>query len=109
MQTRATIDIDDARTRPLWYAASSRNAIVTQTNPPSQNARRIALRLALRRRARRQHFNFYLRNQTWTFLRNVAAAPVSWRREHWILGGTAVLLTILVGVIMPTLPAASLQ
>jgi murein DD-endopeptidase MepM/ murein hydrolase activator NlpD len=80
---------------------------VTETNPPTQNAKRIARRLALRRRAQRQHFNFYLRNQTWTFLQNVAAAPVSWRREHWILGGTAVLLTVLVGVIMPTFASAT--
>lgn len=80
---------------------------MTETSPPTQNAKRIARRLALRRRAQRQHFNFYLRNQTWTFLQNVAAAPVSWRREHWILGGTAILLTVLVGVIMPTFASAT--
>lgn len=80
---------------------------MTETSPPTQNAKRIARRLALRRRAQRQHFNFYLRNQPWTFLQNVAAAPVSWRREHWILGGTAVLLTLLVGVIMPTFASAT--
>lgn len=80
---------------------------MTETNTPTPNAKKIARRLALRRRAQRQHFNFYLRNQTWTFLQNVAAAPVSWRREHWILGGTAVLLTVLVGVIMPTFASAT--
>ncbi len=84
--------------------ASSRNAIVTETNPPS---RRNDRRLALRRRAQRQHFNFYLRNQTWTFLQNVATAPVSWRREHWILGGTALMLVVLAGVIMPTFASAT--
>ena len=80
---------------------------MTETSPPIQNAKRIARRLALRRRAQRRHFNFYLRNQTWTFMQNVAAAPVSWRREHWILGGTAVLLTVLIGVIMPTFASAT--
>ncbi len=80
---------------------------MTETSPPIQNARRIARRLALRRRAQRRHFNFYLRNQTWTFMQNVAAAPVTWRREHWILGGTAVLLTFLIGVIMPTFASAT--
>ncbi len=40
-------------------------------------------------------------------MQNVAAAPVNWRREHWILGGTAVLLTVLVGVIMPTFASAT--
>jgi murein DD-endopeptidase MepM/ murein hydrolase activator NlpD len=107
LQTRASIEIDAALDTPLWYVASSRNAIVTETSPPNPNARRHARRLALRRRAQRQHFHFYLRNQTWTFLQNVAAAPVSWRREHWILGGTAVLLTVLVGVIMPTFASAT--
>lgn len=87
--------------------ASSRNAIVTETSPPPSEARRDARRLALRRRAQRQHFDFYLRNQTWTFLQNVAAAPVSWRREHWVLGGTAILLTILVGAIMPNFASAT--
>ncbi len=80
---------------------------MTETSPPSQDAKKVARRLALRRRAQRKHFHFYLRNQTWTFLQNVAAAPVSWRREHWVLGGTAVLLTLLVGVIMPTFASAT--
>ena len=107
MQACVTNDIDGARERPLWYDACIRNAIVTETNLPTQNASQMARRLAVRRRARRQHLKFYLRNHKWTFLRNVAAAPVSWRKEHWILGGTAVLLTVLVGVIMPTFASAT--
>jgi murein DD-endopeptidase MepM/ murein hydrolase activator NlpD len=107
LQTRVTIDIDGTREGPLWYAASTRNAIVSETNPPPQNANHIASRISLRQHARRQYLGFYLRNQTWTFLRSVAASPVSWRREHWILGGTAVLLTVLVGVIMPTFASAT--
>ncbi len=80
---------------------------MTETSPPPSEARRAARRLALRRRAQRQHLDFYLRNQTWTFLQNVATAPVSWRREHWVLGGTAILLTILVGAIMPNFASAT--
>ena len=107
MPVRASFCIDATCKRPLWYDASTRKVIVIETNPPTQHARQLARRLAVRRRARRQHLKFYLRNHSWTFLRNVAAAPVSWRKEHWILGGTAVLLTILVGVIMPTFASAT--
>ena len=107
MQTRVTIGVDGAREGPLWYAATTRNAIVIEPNPTQQNAHKIARRLAARRQARRKHLKFYLRNQTWTFLRSVAAAPVSWRREHWVLGATALMLTILVGAIMPTFASAT--
>lgn len=107
MQTRVTIDIDGTCKGPLWYVASRRNAIVTETTPPSQDANRIARRLAVRGRARRQKLKSYLRNHTWTFLRGVAVAPVSWRREHWILGAGAVLMTIVVGMIMPTFASAT--
>jgi murein DD-endopeptidase MepM/ murein hydrolase activator NlpD len=107
LQTRVTIDIDGAREGPLWYAATTRNAIVIEPNPTPQKAHQIARRLAARRQARRKHLKFYLRNQTWTFLRSVAAAPVSWRREHWLLGVTALMLTILVGAIMPTFASAT--
>lgn len=107
MQTRAIIDVDARVQRPLWYAASPRNAIVSETNLPPVNQNRVAGGLTLRQPARRQHLKFYLRNQTRTFLRNVAASPVSWRREHWILGGAAVMLTVLVGVVMPTFASAT--
>ena len=107
MQPLATVDIDGGCNTPLWYAACPWNAIVSETNPPPQNANPDMSRAPLRQHARRQHIKTYLRNQTWTFLRNVAVAPVSWRREHWILGGTAVLMTILVGVIMPTFASAT--
>ena len=35
-------------------------------------------------------------------MQNVAAAPISWRAEHWILGAVALLLTALVGIVIPT-------
>lgn len=77
---------------------------MSETNPPPQHANRIASQDPLRRPALTPELKRSLRNQTWTFIRNVAAAP---RREHWILGGSLVLLTVLVGVIMPTFASAT--
>ncbi len=67
--------------------------------PPT---RRKTRRFAIRRQAQRRHFHFYSRVSNWTFLQNVTASPVSWRAEHWILGGVALLLTALVGIVIPT-------
>lgn len=77
---------------------------MSETNPPPQHANHIASQESLRRSALTSEFKRSLRNQTWTFIRNVAAAP---RRGHWILGGSVVLLTVLVGVIMPTFASAT--
>ena len=66
-----------------------------------QDTRRNARCMAIRRHAQRNHFNFYSRCSTWTFVQNVAAAPISWRAEHWVLGGVALLLTALVGIVIP--------
>ena len=77
---------------------------MSETNPPPQHANHIASQESLRRSALTSEFKRSLRNQTWTFIRNVAAVP---RREHWILGGSVVLLTVLVGVIMPTFASAT--
>ena len=57
--------------------------------------------MAIRRHAQRKHFHFYSRCSQWTFVQNVAAAPISWRTEHWVLGGVALLLTALVGIVIP--------
>ncbi len=70
-------------------------------DPHSRTARRPARRLALRRHTQRRHFRFYSHCSSWTFLQNVASAPVSWRAEHWILGGVALLLTALAGIVVP--------
>ena len=80
---------------------------MSETNPPPENANPDARRPSPRPQAHRQHLKSSLRNQTWTFLRKVAVAPTSWRREHWILGCSAVLLTVLVGMIMPTFASAT--
>ena len=80
---------------------------MSETNPPPQHANRIASQDPIRRHALTPELKRSLRNQTWTFIRKVAAAPASWRSEHLILGGSAVLLTVLVGVIMPTFASAT--
>lgn len=72
-----------------------------------KNVRPKIRRLAIRRHAQRRHFHFYSRWSSWTFLQNVSASPISWRAEHWILGGVALLLTALVGVVIPTFANAT--
>ena len=36
-----------------------------------------------------------------SLLRNVVAAPLSWRRKHWIVAGLVLALTATIGVVMP--------
>ena len=57
--------------------------------------------MAIRRHTQRKHFHFYSRWSSWTFVQNVAAKPISWRAEHWVLGGVALILTALVGIVIP--------
>lgn len=72
-----------------------------------KTARHKTRRLAIRRHTQRRHFHFYSRCSSWTFLQNVAASPISWRGEHWILCGVALLLTALVGIVLPTFANAT--
>ncbi len=95
-------DIDAARWRPVWYAAICRNSTVTEPKPRPQRSACTSRCRAIRRHAQRRHFSFYSRCHDWTFLQNVAAAPISWRGEHWVLGSVACVLTLLAGVVMPT-------
>jgi murein DD-endopeptidase MepM/ murein hydrolase activator NlpD len=74
---------------------------VTAPKNDLQPSRRKPRCMAIRRHAQRNHFHFYSRCSTWTFVQNVAAAPISWRAEHWVLGGVALLLTALVGIVIP--------
>lgn len=63
---------------------------------------RTARHLAIRRTAQRRHFHFYSMCSGWEFCKNVASAPISWRREHWIVGGVMVLLSTVMGIVIPT-------
>jgi len=80
---------------------------VTDHQHDLKNTRHKARRLVLRRHAQRRHFHFYSRVSNWTFLQNVSASPISWRAEHWILGGVCILLTVLVGIVIPTFANAT--
>lgn len=80
---------------------------MSDTPNDTRNLRHKARRLVLRRRAQRRYFHFYSRVSNWTFLQNVSASPISWRAEHWVLGGVCVLLTALVGVVLPTFANAT--
>jgi murein DD-endopeptidase MepM/ murein hydrolase activator NlpD len=80
---------------------------VTDLRTDLKNARHKARRLTIRRHAQRRYFHFYSRVSHWTFLQNVSASPISWRAEHWILGGVAILLTALVGIVIPTFANAT--
>lgn len=59
-------------------------------------------RLAIRRHAQRRHFQFYSRLANSTFVQNLTSSPIRWRAEHWVLGGVALLLVALVGIVLPT-------
>ncbi|HEY0178018.1 MAG TPA: peptidoglycan DD-metalloendopeptidase family protein [Dokdonella sp.] len=74
---------------------------MTDRSDASLPVHRKVRRLALRRHMQRKHFHFYSRRSHWTFVQNVAATPIRWRSEHWILGGVALLLTALVGIVIP--------
>ena len=80
---------------------------MTDTPHDPRTLRHKARRLLLRRQAQRRHFHFYSRVSNWTFLQNVSASPISWRTEHWVLGGVCVLLTALVGIVLPTFANAT--
>lgn len=80
---------------------------MTDLRSDSKPHRHTARRFALRRHTQRKHFQFYSRVPGWTFVQNVTASPVRWRAEHWILGAVALLLTALVGVVIPTWASAT--
>lgn len=101
-QPIVAIGIDATCASPLWYRAIDRTATVTDSKNPIHSARHKARRLAIRRHTQRKHFHFYSRWSNWTFVQNISASPIRWRAEHWILGGVALLLTALVGIVIPT-------
>ncbi len=80
---------------------------MTDTNDTHHSPRAKSRRLAIRRHTQRKHFHFYSRWSNWTFVQNLSASPISWRAEHWILGGVALLLTALAGIVIPTWASAT--
>ncbi|HWU75110.1 MAG TPA: peptidoglycan DD-metalloendopeptidase family protein [Rhodanobacter sp.] len=62
---------------------------------------RQARKLAISRKAQRRHSNFYERCAHWSFNRSDEIEPIRWHRERLVLAGTALLVTLLSGFIMP--------
>ncbi|MDR3387235.1 MAG: peptidoglycan DD-metalloendopeptidase family protein [Rudaea sp.] len=44
-----------------------------------------------------------------TSVRDIVAAPVSWRRRHWLIAGAALTLTLLAGAVIPRWASATRQ
>lgn len=72
-----------------------------QPNPPAVRKQ------AVRRSAQQRHGQFYSRWPAWSFVQNLSVVPVSWRREHWLIGGVVAALTLLVGVVLPSWAGAT--
>ncbi|HUH56666.1 MAG TPA: peptidoglycan DD-metalloendopeptidase family protein [Rhodanobacter sp.] len=67
---------------------------------------RLARRQAICRKAQQRHSHFYERCAHWSFNRSGEVEPISWHRERWVLAGTAMLITLLSGFIMPAWASA---
>ncbi|MFK2878202.1 OapA family protein [Rhodanobacter hydrolyticus] len=60
-----------------------------------------ARKQAICRKAQRRHISFYERCAHWSFDRSESITPIHWHRERWVLAGTALIATLLSGLIMP--------
>jgi len=61
---------------------------------------------AICRKAQRRHSHFYERRAHWSFNRSGEIEPIRWNRERLVLAGTALLITLLSGFIMPAWASA---
>ncbi len=62
---------------------------------------RHARKQAICRKAQRRHVSFYERCAHWSFDRSESTTPIHWHRERWVLAGTALMATLLSGLVMP--------
>ncbi|GAB2541258.1 OapA family protein [Rhodanobacter koreensis] len=67
---------------------------------------RHARKQAINRKAQRRHSHFYERCAHWSFNRSAEVEPIHWHRERLVLAGTALLITLLSGFIMPAWASA---
>ena len=67
---------------------------------------RHARKQAICRKAQRRHSHFYERCAHWSFNRSAEVEPIRWHREHLVLAGTALLITLLSGFIRPAWASA---
>jgi murein DD-endopeptidase MepM/ murein hydrolase activator NlpD len=83
------------------------DATVTSKKETTRFISRLASRFATRQPMPRNDDVSGPHHDAWTSLRNLARAPLSWRREHWILAAVAIALTVFVGTSLPTGASAS--
>ena len=50
--------------------------------------------------------NFHFQRTKWTYIQNIIAAPIFWRREHWFLAGIVVSVIVMAGAVLPNWAAA---
>ena len=67
---------------------------------------RLSRKQAISRKAQRRHSRFYESCAHWSFNRSGEVEPIRWHRERWVLAGTALLITLLSGFIMPAWASA---
>lgn len=67
-----------------------------------KRGKRLMRKRAICRKAQRRHSHFYQRCAHWSFSPpHGEAEPIRWHRERWMLAGTALLITILSGFLIP--------
>jgi murein DD-endopeptidase MepM/ murein hydrolase activator NlpD len=77
-----------------------------QSMAEDKRGARHARKQAICRKAQRRHSHFYERCAHWSFDRSAEIEPIHWRRERLVLAGTALLVTLLSGFIMPAWASA---
>jgi murein DD-endopeptidase MepM/ murein hydrolase activator NlpD len=77
-----------------------------QSMAEEKQGARHARKLAICRKAQRRHSHFYERCSHWSFNRSAEIEPIRWHRERFVLAGTALLITLLSGFIMPAWASA---
>ena len=65
-----------------------------------------ARKRAICRKAQRRHSRFYAHCAHWSFNRSGEVEPLRWHRERLVLAGTALLITLLSGFLMPAWASA---
>jgi murein DD-endopeptidase MepM/ murein hydrolase activator NlpD len=71
-----------------------------------QQGARQSRKQAISRKAQRRHSHFYARCSHWSFTGSHDVEPIRWHRERLVLAGTALLITLLSGFIMPAWASA---
>jgi len=106
VQTLDDKGIDVICTGPLWYALFGYFVLRDDGMAEEKQGARRARKQAICRKAQRRHSGFYERCAHWSFNRSGEVEPIHWHRERLVLAGTALLITLLSGFIMPAWASA---